>query len=56
MKKSYGVKNGPNSYDDVIIVCDKKGDAVEIARAISKGDAEKMVVELPYIAYALEEK
>lgn len=49
MKKSYGVKNGPNVYDSVIIVCDKKEDADEIAGAISKGDAGKMVVELPRI-------
>lgn len=49
MKKSYGVKNGPNVYDGVIIVCDKKEDADEIAGAISKGDAGKMVVELPRI-------
>lgn len=49
MKKLYGVKSGPNTYDGVIIVCDKKEDADEIAGAISQGNADKMVVELPRI-------
>lgn len=49
MKKSYGVKSGPNVFDGVIIVCDEKEDADEIAEAISSGNADKMVVELPRI-------
>lgn len=49
MKKSYGVKSGTCSYDSVIIVCDEKEDADDIAAAIGNGDAEKMVVELPRI-------
>lgn len=51
MKKLYGVKSGPNSYDDVIIVCDVKEDADEIACAISKAGAENIVVELPRIVH-----
>lgn len=51
MNKAYVVKKGPNSYDDVIIVCDSKDDADEIAEAISHGNADVMVVELPRIMH-----